>query len=83
VGQTRPNATVDIEVTSRLASLGGLINIGTQTLVDRQVTADENGQFEVEVSSPTIAASGTRYTVRATARDSGESSTTQISLTQD
>lgn len=82
VGQTSPNATVDVVVTSRLAALGGLINIAGQTLVNQQVTADANGRFSVQVSPPDLPAPGTRYTVRATARQGNQSSTTEIGLTQ-
>jgi hypothetical protein len=81
VGQTSPNATVEV-VTSRLAALGGLINLAGQTLVNQQVTADANGRFSVQVAPPDLPAPGTRYTVRATARQGNQSSTTEIGLTQ-
>lgn len=83
VGQTRPNATVDVQVTSRVSVLG-VVNLGGQTLLDEEVTADRNGRFEVEVPGPRIPVPGTRYTVRASASLNNETSrATEITLTQD
>ncbi|NJL38876.1 MAG: hypothetical protein HC840_08400 [Leptolyngbyaceae cyanobacterium RM2_2_4] len=83
VGQTRPNATVDVQVTSRVSVLG-VVNLGGETLLDEEVTADQNGRFEVEVPGPRIPVPGTRYTVRATANLNNETSrATEITLTQD
>ncbi|MBD1910223.1 MULTISPECIES: Ig-like domain-containing protein [unclassified Leptolyngbya] len=81
VGQTRPNATVDIQVTYRVSVLG--VNVVEQTLVDEEVQADRNGQFQLEVSPPRLPVPGVRYTVRATARQGNEtSSETRITLSQ-
>jgi hypothetical protein len=83
VGQTRPNATVDVQVTSTVSVLG-VVNLGGQTLLDQEVTADQNGRFEVRVPGPRIPVPGTRYTVRATASLNNETSrATEITLTQD
>jgi hypothetical protein len=83
VGQTRPNATVDVQVTSRVSVLG-VVNLGGETLLDEEVTANQNGRFEVEVPGPRIPVPGTRYTVRATASFNNETSlATEITLTQD
>jgi hypothetical protein len=79
-GQTQPNAKVTIKVTSSVPVLGGLVNLGGNTLVDREIIADANGRFRVQVPA---AASGTKYTVRAIASlDNQASSPTQITLTQ-
>lgn len=81
VGQTRPNATVDIRVTYRVSVLG--VNVVEQTLVDEEVQADRNGQFQLEVSPPRLPVPGVRYTVRATAHQGNETSPeTRITLSQ-
>lgn len=81
IGQTRPNATVAIRVTYRVSVLG--VNVVEQTLVERDVQADRNGQFQLEVSPPRLPVPGVRYTVRATARQGNETSPeTRITLSQ-
>lgn len=72
VGQTRPNARVRVSVTGRVSVLG--INLGqTSTLVDREVTADSSGRFQIDVPAPRLPVP-TQYTVRATARSGNETS---------
>jgi len=78
-GRTRPSATVEITVTGS-NSLFGLVNVG-QTLLDQQVTADEEGQFQVEVPVGLLNARGTRYLIRAMARLDGEQASTELTLT--
>lgn len=82
VGQTRPNATVNVNITASLSVLG-VVNLGSETLVNRDVTANSNGEFRVDVPAPRIPTSGTRYAVRATARSGSETSTTtRLNLSQ-
>jgi hypothetical protein len=69
MGQTLPNARVEIEVTSQVPILGGIVNIGGSTLLKRIVTADRNGNFRVEVPQPSPPTAGMRYNVRAVASD--------------
>lgn len=69
VGRTLPNARVEVEVTSQMPILGGIINIGGTSLLKRIVTADRNGNFRVEVPQPSTLTAGMRYNVRAVASD--------------
>ncbi|ACK69344.1 conserved hypothetical protein [Gloeothece citriformis PCC 7424] len=75
-GQTLPNATVDIKVTSALPVLGGLfdVNVGQNTLVNQTVTADNNGFFQIQVPAPSTLTSGLRYDVTAVASKGDETS---------
>lgn len=81
-GRTRPRAKVEVVVTAPAASLGGIVNIGTQTLLNRQVTANAEGQFEVEVPEPTLVSEGAQYVIKATAIEGSERSTTEMTLRQ-
>lgn len=79
VGQTRPNAKVQIRVVAGASILG--ISVGGQTIVDEEVTADGNGRFQVEVSPPPVSVPGLRYRVQATAQEGNQTSPqTQITL---
>jgi hypothetical protein len=69
MGQTLPNAKVEIEVNSQMPILGGIINIGGSNLLKRVVTADRNGNFRLEIRQPSPPAAGMRYNVRAVASD--------------
>ncbi|ASC71312.1 uncharacterized protein XM38_022640 [Halomicronema hongdechloris C2206] len=80
-GRTRPGATVDITVTGS-NSLFGLVNVG-QTLLDQQVTADDEGRFRVEVPVGLLNAGGTRYLVTAMARLNGEQASSELTLTHE
>jgi hypothetical protein len=81
VGQTRPNATVDVKIVAGASILG--VSIGGQTLVDDPVTADANGRFQVQVPSIPVSVPGLRYRIQATAREGNQTSpTTQITLRQ-
>lgn len=82
VGKTRPNASVDINVDAS-ASVLGLVNLGG-TVLDRTITADDDGEFEVRVPVPRIATSGTEYTITAVASLDGETSNpAELILTQE
>ncbi|HEY9643818.1 MAG TPA: hypothetical protein V6C57_25230 [Coleofasciculaceae cyanobacterium] len=79
VGQTRPNAKVQIKVVAGASILG--ITVGGQTVVDEELTADNAGRFQVEVPAPPVKVPGLRYRVQATAREGNQTSPqTQITL---
>ncbi|ABB56454.1 hypothetical protein [Synechococcus elongatus] len=82
MGRTRPNARVRIEVRSSAAVLGGLIDIGNTVLLDREVIADRDGNFSVQVRRPVVVSSSTRYVVRASASLNGETRQNEIVLRQ-
>lgn len=75
-GQTLPNATVDVKVTSALPVLGGLfdVKVGQSTLINQSITADNKGNFRVQVPAPPTVTSGLRYSVTAVATHGNESS---------
>lgn len=76
VGQTQPNAIVEIKVSYQVPILGGLINInlGGGTLVNQKVTADNNGNFKLDVPAPASVSSGTRYTIQSVATNQKKTS---------
>jgi hypothetical protein len=78
-GQTRPGATVAVQVTGS-TSVFGIASVA-QTLLDSQVTADAEGAFQVSVPLGLLSGGGTRYTVTATASQDGEQATSQMTLT--
>jgi len=80
VGETEPNATVEVQTSATRAALGGFVNIGTENLVDTEVQADDSGRFSVQIPSvPT--GSGTQYAVEAvTISDGARSETTRLTL---
>ncbi|NEQ29780.1 MAG: hypothetical protein F6K04_02065 [Leptolyngbya sp. SIO4C5] len=79
-GQTQPSAAVQVKVTSNTAVLGPF-SVGN-TLVDRTVLADANGDFQVLVT-PSLVSNGTRYQISATAvLDNQTSPTTELTLIQ-
>lgn len=75
-GQTQPNATIDVKVTSALPVLGGIfdVKVGQSTLVEQTVTADSNGIFRVQVPASSTVTSGLRYSVTAVASKGNETS---------
>ncbi len=81
-GQTRPAAIVQVTVIATLPKLGGIISLGTETLVNRSLTADAKGQFQVDVPPPSVLSAGTRYAIKTIAQDRSESATTQITVEQ-
>lgn len=81
VGETLPNATVEVSIAYGVSALG--IQLGETTLTNRTVTADRNGRFEVEVTAPPLSIPGLRYRVQAIAKEGNRTSpTTQITLRQ-
>ncbi|MCS7226972.1 MAG: hypothetical protein NZ821_08280, partial [Gloeomargarita sp. SKYB31] len=83
VGQTRPQAVVQIRVTSQVPFLGGVITVAPQTLVNQEIVADANGRFEVSVPWRGIVPAGAEYRVRAVARSGNETSLpTELVLVQ-
>lgn len=81
-GRTQPNARVRVRVQASTAVLGGLIDVGGTTLVDREVIADRDGNFSVQVRRPVVVSSSTRYVVRASASLNGETRQNEIVLRQ-
>lgn len=83
VGQTRPQAVVQIRVTSQVPFLGGVITVAPQTLVNQEIVADANGRFEVSVPWRGVIPAGAEYRVRAVARSGNETSLpTELVLVQ-
>ncbi len=83
VGQTRPQAVVQIRVTSQVPVLGGVITVAPQTLVNQDVVADSNGRFEIAVPYRGVVPTGTEYRVRAVGRSGNEASApTELTLVQ-
>lgn len=84
IGQTLPNAGVQVTVTSRVSVLGvDLGSIGSETLVDREVRAGNSGEFRIQVPGARLPVPGTQYTVRAIARRDGQTSeATEMTLRQ-
>lgn len=82
MGRTRPNALVRVEVRSSTAVLGGLIDVGNTVLLDREVTADRDGNFSVQVRRPVVVTNSTRYVVRASASQNGETRQAEMVLRQ-
>lgn len=81
-GLTSPNASVRIEATAETNIVGGFL--GTQqTLANQTVQADSQGVFTITLR-PTITTAGTRYVIRMTASQGGQTSaTTRLELTQE
>ncbi|MDY6786133.1 MAG: hypothetical protein SW833_26905 [Cyanobacteriota bacterium] len=74
-GQTQPNASVRVSVTS--PSL-----FGESTLVDSTIRADDSGAFTVRVPRPLILNAGIRYNVTAIANNGGQTAQATMTLTQ-
>lgn len=74
-GQTQPNANVRVVVS--MPSF-----FGSSNLVDTTVSADNSGNFNVQVPRPLILNAGIRYEVRAIANNNGQTAQTQMTLTQ-
>ncbi|MBE9031382.1 hypothetical protein IQ266_16735 [filamentous cyanobacterium LEGE 11480] len=82
-GKTEPSARIDIQIVSSTPLVGGLVNLGSTKLLDRAIIADTSGHFEVRVPAPAIVTSGTKYKIRAVARQGNVlSPTTQLILEQ-
>ncbi|NJN87123.1 MAG: hypothetical protein HC881_13545 [Leptolyngbyaceae cyanobacterium SL_7_1] len=81
-GQTSPNATVQVQVTTSVSVLD-VIDLGGQTLVDEEVTANSRGEFQISVPASSIPVPGTEYRIRAVAElGSATSSETELTLRQ-
>ena len=84
-GETQPNATVEVEVSSTLPVLGGIISIdlGRETFFEQKVTADSQGNFRISVPASGGLAPGMKYTIRAIASKQGQrSQPVQLTLVQ-
>ncbi len=81
-GVTSPNASVRIEASAETSLVGGFL--GTQqTLANQTVQADSQGVFTITLR-PTITTAGTRFVIRMTASQGGQTSaTTTLELTQE
>jgi hypothetical protein len=83
VGQSLPNATVDVTVTSAISVLG-VVRLNEETVLDQEVRANNNGEFRITVPAARLPVPGTRYTVRAIAEKDGQRSPeTRITLEQE
>ncbi len=82
-GQTQPNAQVKVKVTATVSVLGGFVNLANSTIVDETVTADAQGNFQIQVPPPPTMPSGTQYTIQAVATNNNQTSQpVQFGLTQ-
>ncbi|MCU0536600.1 MAG: hypothetical protein MUD14_22155 [Hydrococcus sp. Prado102] len=84
-GRTQPGANVQVTVSYKLPVVGGFINIdvGGGTLVEKTVTSNNQGNFQVEVPPPSASVSGIQYTVQAVAKNKQQTSQpVQLTLTQ-
>lgn len=84
-GRTQPGANVQVTVTYKLPVVGGFINIdvGGGTLVEKTVTSNQQGNFQVQVPAPSASVSGIQYNVQAVARNKKQTSQpVQLILTQ-
>lgn len=82
IGQTSPNATVQVQVTTSVSVLD-VIDLGGQTLVDEEVTANNRGEFRVSVPASSIPVPGTEYRIRAVAQlGNATSSEAELTLRQ-
>ena len=83
-GQTQPNAQVNVKVTANLSILGGFVNLANSTLIDQTITADNQGNFQVQVPPPSNLVSGTQYTIQSIARRGNDTSqSVQFGLVQE
>jgi hypothetical protein len=75
-GRTQPGANVQVTVTYKLPVIGGFINIdvGGGTLVEKTVTSNQQGNFQVQVPAPSASVSGIQYNVQAVARNKQQTS---------
>ena len=83
-GQTQPNAQVNVKVTANLSILGGFVNLANSTLIDQSITADNQGNFQMQVPPHSNLVSGTQYTIQAIARKGNDTSqSVQFGLVQE
>ena len=82
-GQTNPNAMVKITVTSKLPLVGNFIQVEGDTLIDRTITANTEGIFQLTIPPTTTAPSGLQYIIDAVAISNNQTSQpTQLTLVQ-
>jgi hypothetical protein len=65
IGQTLPNAAVKVEAIAILPLFLGLIRIGNSVYFETEITADENGDFQVLIPTSSTASKKTQYIIRA------------------
>ena len=85
-GKTKPNATVDVEVSSQVSVINNSffnVNLGSNTFYETEVKADKYGNFVVTVPAPGSIAPGTTYNVKAIASNQRQTSQpVELTLTQ-
>ena len=82
-GQTQPHAMVKITVISKLSLVGDLIQVEGDTLVERTVTANPEGIFQLAIPPTKTAPSGLKYIISAVAISNNQTSQpTQLTLVQ-
>lgn len=79
-GRTAVGAAVQVSVQAN-TSLAGFLGIN-QTILDRTVQADSQGNFSVQFQSQVFASPGTRYEVNLTARKDNQTKQQQLVLIQ-
>jgi len=79
-GRTAPFASVRIQVES-VANVAGLLGV-TQPVADQTVQADRAGRFAVQVAPRALPIPGTRYDVRVTANNGGQTAEERLTLVQ-
>ena len=82
-GQTQPSAEVQVKVTSSLSLVGNIIQVEGDTLIDRIVNTDNEGNFTIAVPQNPSAPKGLQYNIEAVAfwQDS-QSKPVQLTLIQ-
>ena len=81
-GETKPQATVKITVSSSRSVFGGFVNLD-QTFFEQTVQADTDGYFDVSIPAVSGASAGIKYTVTAIASEGGKTSNpVTLTLTQ-
>ena len=79
-GRTAPFASVRVQVES-VANVAGLLGV-TQPVADQTVQADRAGRFAVQVAPRALPIPGTRYDVRVTANNGGQTAEERLTLVQ-
>jgi hypothetical protein len=79
-GRTAPFANVRVQVES-VANVAGVLGL-TQPVADQTVQADRSGRFLVQVAPRTLPIPGTRYDVRVTASNGGQTAEERLTLVQ-
>ena len=85
-GRTQPNAIVEVEVASKVPVLSGFINIdlGARTFFEDRVTADDQGNFVVNVPGLSERTPGMKYNITMSASNQQKrSNPVKLTLTQE